>query len=64
MSAMTPPTCWVLDILVVLAGLEIRERGVAVGGEWHDLPAPVDQTFVIDLTKHPPSVCVCVCVCV
>ena len=48
-------TGWILDILVVLSGLKVGKRGVAMGGEWHDLPAPVHQTSVVDLPKYPPT---------
>ena len=48
------PTCRVLHLIVVLSSLKVGKRGMAGCWEWHDIPPPVYQALVIDLTKHPP----------
>lgn len=44
-----------LDYLVVLVGLKVGQRGVAGGGERHDLHPSVDQALVIQLLEDPPG---------
>ena len=44
----------ILDVLVVLAGLEVRERRAARGRVGHDLEAAVDEVLLVQLLEHPP----------